>query len=167
MKAIIQIVTSCSLAVEHVPKCSIGNGMLILLGISKTDTQAEARLLAEKILRLRVFHDENGKINLSLLDPYVSGDAMIVSNFTLYADCTKSRRPDFAKAASPGEAEALYAYFVSYFREQGNQWIRTAYKHNREMHVETGEFGGYMQINLVNDGPITIHMDTDDFVKKL
>ncbi len=167
MKAVVQIVTSAILSVDHVKKCEIGKGLFILLGVTKEDTEADARVLVEKILRLRIFDDENGKINLSMLDPYICGDALIVSNFTLCANTAASRRPDFFAAASPGEAEVLYDYFVSYFKEKAKSILAEEYQTDRPVKVETGKFGGYMQIAANNDGPITICMDTNDYKKKV
>ena len=166
MKAVIQIVSSATLFVDHEKKCEIGKGAFILLGITKEDTEANARLLAEKILRLRIFDDENDRINLSILDPYVCGDALIVSNFTLCANTAASRRPDFFAAAAPKDAEVLYDYFVAYFKETAQKFLREDYNSDRPFKVETGKFGGYMQIHAQNDGPITICMDTNDFKKK-
>lgn len=126
-------------------------GLLVLLGVGKKDTEKEARHLAKKICGLRIFEDEAGKMNRSLLD--VGGAMLVVSQFTLYADCRKGRRPSFTDAASPDEADQLYQMFVDAVREQG---IETA----------TGSFRTEMHVELVNDGPVTIWLDTADLSVK-
>ena len=166
MKAVIQVVKSCTLTVEGVKDCSIGRGLFILLGITREDSEKEARILAEKIIRLRIFSDQNDKINLGILDPFICGDALIVSNFTLCANTAASRRPDFFAAAKPEAAEPLYNYFVEYFTSTANAILNKEYNTDRTIRVETGVFGGDMQICPVCDGPHTICMDTDDFCKK-
>lgn len=123
-------------------------GLLVLLGVGETDTEKEARHLAKKICELRIFEDESGKMNRSLLD--VGGAMLVVSQFTLYADCRKGRRPSFTLAAGPDEADRLYRIFVESVREQG---IETA----------TGSFRTEMHVELVNDGPVTIWLDTAEF----
>ncbi len=126
----------------------IERGLLVLLGVGQGDTENEARLLAKKIAELRIFEDDDGKMNLSLRD--VGGSMLAVSQFTLYADCRKGRRPGFTAAAKPDEAERLYKMFCEEVRGQG-------------VHVETGVFRTEMQVALVNDGPVTIWMDTDEW----
>lgn len=145
MKAVIQRVTSASVAVENQTIGAIGPGLLILLGIHEEDTEAEVDYLVRKITKLRIFEDEQGKMNLDLAA--IAGEVLSVSQFTLYADTKKGNRPSYAKAARPEVATALYALF--------NQKLREA-----NITVATGEFGAHMQIALVNDGPVTIVIDT-------
>ena len=147
MRALIQRVTSASVAIEGRECASIGRGYLVLLGIGQNDTEHEAELLFNKLYGLRIFEDENGKTNLSLAD--ADGEMLIVSQFTLYASCKKGRRPSFTNAAPPRQAEELYEYFVSLARAS-------------VLHVATGEFGAMMEVSLVNDGPFTIWLDTDE-----
>lgn len=147
MRAVIQRVTSASVTIDCRECGSIGNGYLVLLGVGKDDTEHEAELLFNKMYGLRIFEDENGKTNLSLAD--TGGEVLIVSQFTLYADCKKGRRPSFTNAAPPSRAEQLYEYFVSLAREKA-------------AHVATGEFGAMMEVSLVNGGPFTIWLDTDE-----
>lgn len=146
MKAVLQRVSSASVTIDGAIRGHIGNGLLILIGIAPDDTKSEARLLAEKILKLRIFNDEQEKMNLSLMD--VHGEALIVSNFTLYADYRHGNRPNYLQSAKPELAEPLYEFFVSCIREV-------------IPHVDTGEFGAHMHVDLVNDGPVTITVDTD------
>ncbi|MBM7710012.1 D-aminoacyl-tRNA deacylase [Enterococcus lemanii] len=145
MKAVIQRVTSASVAVENQTIGAIGPGLLILLGIHEEDTEAEVDYLVRKITKLRIFEDEQGKMNLDLAA--IAGEILSVSQFTLYADTKKGNRPSYAKAARPEVATDLYALF--------NQKLREA-----NITVATGEFGAHMQIALVNDGPVTIVIDT-------
>ena len=123
----------------------IGQGFMLLVGITDTDTMADADLLAKKIAQLRVFEDPDGKMNLALAD--VGGAILSISQFTLYADCRKGNRPSFIRAARPAQASPLYDYF--------NQTLRTTYG----LTVETGRFGADMQVDFVNDGPVTILLD--------
>jgi D-tyrosyl-tRNA(Tyr) deacylase len=127
-------------------------GLMILFGVKEGDTDAEARFLAEKTVNLRIFSDEEGKMNRSLLD--IGGDALVVSQFTLYADCRKGRRPSFIGAMRPPEAERLYLEYARLLHEMGVS------------RVETGSFGADMQVTLLNDGPVTILLDTDEIMKK-
>jgi D-tyrosyl-tRNA(Tyr) deacylase len=122
-----------------------GPGVLVLLGVGQGDTPKEADYLLEKIINLRIFEDPEGKMNLSLLD--AGGDLMVISQFTLYADCRKGRRPSFTDAAPPGEAQKLYEYFVDAARQKG-------------MKVATGVFQAVMEVELVNSGPVTILLDS-------
>ena len=124
----------------------IGEGFLILLGVTHEDTEAQAVKLADKLTGLRIFEDENGKMNRSLED--VKGQLLIVSQFTLYGSCKKGRRPEFLAAARPEVAIPLYEKFVQLCRDKG-------------FHTETGEFGAYMQVESLNDGPVTLVVDTD------
>jgi D-aminoacyl-tRNA deacylase len=123
----------------------IGAGLLVLLGVSRTDSPAEADFLAEKIANLRIFEDQAGKMNRSLID--IAGAALVVSQFTLYGDCRKGRRPSFDSAAPAETARALYESFVSAMRKTG-------------LSVETGTFQAHMEVALVNDGPVTLIIDS-------
>ena len=144
MRIVLQRVTSASVKVDGEVTGSIGTGYLVLLGVGQGDTEEDCRRLADKIINLRIFSDENDKINLSLSD--VGGDLLVVSQFTLYADCRKGNRPNFIQAGKPDEAERLYNYFTDYCRSKGK-------------HVETGIFGADMKVELVNDGPFTIVLE--------
>lgn len=125
----------------------IGKGFLILLGVAQGDTEEDARNLASKISKLRVFEDENEKMNLSITD--VNGEALVVSQFTLFADCKKGNRPSFTSSASPDIANKLYEYFSHLLLENGIG------------NVENGVFGADMKVNLLNDGPVTIILDSE------
>lgn len=144
MKIVLQRVSSASVTVDGKICGQIGTGYLVLLGVGQGDTEEDCRRLADKIINLRIFSDENDKINLSLSD--VDGDLLVVSQFTLYADCRKGNRPNFIQAGKPDEAERLYNYFVDYCRIKGK-------------HVETGIFGADMKVQLVNDGPFTVILE--------
>lgn len=155
MRAIIQRVTQASVTVGDEVIGRIGRGFLVLLGITHADGRAEADWLAHKIAGLRVFDDAatggHGKMNLGLAD--VEGAVLLVSQFTLYGDARKGRRPDFIQAARPEVAEPLVEYFVTKLRGAG-------------LHVETGRFQAIMQVALVNDGPVTLWLDTADMLPK-
>lgn len=144
MRIVLQRVDSASVTVDGEVCGKIGKGYLILLGIGEGDTEEDCRRLADKIINLRIFADENDKINLSL--DQVGGELLVVSQFTLYADCRKGNRPNFIQAAKPGTAEQLYNYFADYCRSKGK-------------HVETGIFGADMKVELVNDGPFTVILE--------
>ena len=146
MRAVIQRVSRAEITIDHRETRSIGPGLVVFLGVMQGDGEAQADFLAEKIHGLRVFSDENQKMNLSLED--VQGELLVVSNFTLGTDCKKGRRPSFDLAAPPQEADRLYQRFVTHAKEQG---IRK---------VETGEFGAHMDVLCANDGPVTILYDT-------
>lgn len=150
MKAVYQRVTKAKVTVDGNTIGEIGNGVMLLVGITPQDTEREAELLAKKVVEMRVFCDENDKMNRSLLD--VGGSVLAVSQFTLCADISHGRRPDFFGAAPYATAKPLFAYFCDALR---------AY----QVPVETGEFGADMQVSLVNDGPVTILMDTDVWKK--
>lgn len=145
MRAVVTRVSQASVAIDGATVGQIGQGFLVLLGIGPEDTEAQAEKLADKICGLRVFSDEAGKMNLNL--EAVGGSLLVVSQFTLYADI-KSRRPGFTKAAKPDVAIPLYEHFMALCR-------------NRGFAVEHGEFGADMAVSSVNDGPVTIWMDTD------
>jgi D-tyrosyl-tRNA(Tyr) deacylase len=144
MRVVVQRVSSASVTVDGEVCGKIGKGYLVLLGVGAEDTENECRRLADKIINLRIFSDENDKINLSL--EQVGGEMLIVSQFTLYADCRKGNRPNFTQAAKPDRAEELYNYFVDYCRSKGKK-------------VETGIFGADMKVELLNDGPFTVILD--------
>ncbi len=147
MRAVLFKVSSASVRVEGKTVGSIGKGFLILLGVAQEDTEAQCRKLADKLCSLRIFDDENDKINLSLDD--VGGEILVISQFTLYGNCRKGRRPEFLRAARPETAIPLYEKFVELCREKGYR-------------VETGEFGAHMEVESVNDGTFTLTVDTDD-----
>lgn len=151
MKAVIQRVTSASVSVEGEVKGSCENGYMILLGVAQGDTAAEAELLARKTANLRVFCDENDKMNLSILD--IKGEILAISQFTLLADVKKGNRPSFINAMEPSTANSLYKLFCEKLRELGVK------------KVDEGVFGADMQVSLVNDGPVTIIYDTDIWSK--
>ena len=151
MKALLQGVSHASVTVDGKVIGSIGKGLIILLGVCEGDTERQADFLADKTAGLRIFEDAEEKMNLSLLD--IGGEALVVSQFTLCADARKGRRPSFIHAMKPPEADRLYQYYVEALRKAG---IRR---------VETGEFGAMMQVEIHNDGPVTILLDTDEIMK--
>ncbi|MCR5207230.1 MAG: D-tyrosyl-tRNA(Tyr) deacylase [Eubacterium sp.] len=146
MKAVVQRVTYAKCIIDGTLKGECKNGFMVLLGVVEGDTKADAEKLANKLPVLRVFEDENGKMNRSCLD--IDGEMLVISQFTLAADCKHGRRPSFTDAAPPSEAVPLYEYFTELLKEAG---VKS---------VETGEFGADMQIELVNDGPVTIILDS-------
>lgn len=148
MKALLQRVQHASVTVDGQLISQIGPGLLVLLGVGPDDTEKEAEFLADKAARLRIFQDENDKMNLSLLD--VDGEMLVVSQFTLYADCRKGKRPSFTGAAAPAHADALYEYFQNCVRDLGVKQVRH------------GVFGADMKVDLLNDGPVTIMLDTQE-----
>ncbi len=156
MKAVIQRVTHAEVSVDGNVIGKIGNGFLILLGVCMGDTEAECKILSDKIAKLRIFTDENDKMNRSLLDfkdcenPY---GALVVSQFTLCANARHGNRPDFLAAAKPDTAIPLYEKFMENL------------KNDHGIHVEHGEFGADMKVSLLNDGPVTIILDTDELKK--
>lgn len=145
MRAVVQRVKKSELSIDGKMYSAIGNGFMVLLGITDTDTEEEMKALADKILKLRVFEDENQKMNLSLSD--INGELQIVSQFTLYADCHHGNRPSFINAGKPEYAKLLYEKFIEYCKNSSN------------IAVKTGVFGADMQINLINDGPVTIMLE--------
>ncbi|MBP1684971.1 MAG: D-tyrosyl-tRNA(Tyr) deacylase [Deltaproteobacteria bacterium] len=145
MRGVIQRVASARVLVAGTPVGAIRSGLLLLLGVARTDTEAHANWLLDKVLDLRIFEDEQGKFARSLRD--VQGELMVVSQFTLLADTRKGRRPSFSDAAPPEQAVALYEHVVARARDQG-------------VMVATGTFGARMHVELVNDGPVTIVLDT-------
>lgn len=147
MKMVIQRVTSASVTVEEQIVGEIGKGFLVLLGVQEEDSREIADRMVDKLCRLRIFEDENGKTNRSLAD--VGGELLVVSQFTLYADCRKGNRPSFVKAGSPQMAEDLYRYVLESCRRFAGK-------------VESGRFGAKMEVKLVNDGPFTIVLDSGE-----
>ncbi len=145
MKIVIQRVVSASVEIEGSIAGNIGRGFLVLLGITHADTDKDAIFLAEKCVNMRIFEDKDGKMNLSLLD--VKGEIMVVSQFTLYADAAKGRRPSFTEAAYPAIAVPLYEKFISELRKS-------------KLKVETGRFGADMNVSLCNQGPVTIILES-------
>lgn len=148
MKAVIQRVKYSSVKIDGNLVGACNQGFMILLGVQQGDTEADADKLLKKVPVLRIFEDENGKMNKSLLD--VNGEALVVSQFTLLADCSHGRRPSFTNSAPPDVANALYEYFVQGMKDAGVQ------------RVETGEFGADMAVELLNDGPVTILLDSKE-----
>ena len=146
MRAVLTRVKHASVTIDGKVHGQIGEGFLILLGITHEDTETQAVKLADKLTGLRIFEDENGKMNRGRDE--VKGELLIVSQFTLYANCKKGRRPEFLAAARPEVAIPLYEKFVELCRAKG-------------FHTETGEFGAYMQVDSLNDGPLTLVVDTD------
>ncbi|MBQ3330877.1 MAG: D-tyrosyl-tRNA(Tyr) deacylase [Ruminococcus sp.] len=151
MKAVIQRVTRVSVTVDGETVSAIDNGLLIFLGVAEGDTPRDAEVLADKIANLRIFSDSDDKMNLSLLT--VEGAALVVSQFTLCADCRKGRRPDFFGAAKPDTANELYEYFCERIKNAGVS------------DVQKGIFGADMKVELLNDGPVTILIDSGDLKK--
>lgn len=150
MRALIQRVTHASVVADGVPTGAIEKGFLVLLGVTEQDTEQEVTVLAEKLLKLRIFPDADGKTNCSLQD--VGGSLLVISQFTLCADCRKGTRPSFSHAAKPDEANRLYELFLEKCRAV-------------VPHVDSGVFGAHMDVSLCNDGPFTIWLDTDDLKK--
>ena len=151
MKAVLQRVTRASVTVDGACVSSIDSGLLILLGVAEGDTRRDAEVLAEKAANLRIFSDSEDKMNLSVLT--TGGAALVVSQFTLCANCVKGRRPDFFAAAKPDEASELYEYFCERIKTAGVQT------------VGKGVFGADMKVELLNDGPVTIILDTTELKK--
>jgi D-aminoacyl-tRNA deacylase len=145
MRVVVQRVNSSKVTVEDKIIGSIGKGLNLLIGISKEDTEEDLLYLKDKIVNLRIFEDENDKMNLSLLD--VKGEILAISQFTLYGDCRKGRRPNFMEAEGGERAKALYERFVELLRETS-------------LKVETGEFGAHMIVDIQNDGPVTLILDS-------
>lgn len=150
MRFVIQRVTKAQVTVEQQVIGKIGEGFLVLIGVGQEDTKEIADKMVKKLLGLRIFEDENGKSNLSLTD--VQGELLLISQFTLYADCRKGNRPSFVKAGAPDMAEELYEYVVEQCRQQVPE-------------VQTGSFGADMKVELLNDGPFTILLDSDEILK--
>ncbi len=146
MRAVVQRVSQASVCVDEQICGAIGPGLLVLLGVGKNDSEQEAALLADKIANLRIFDDEHGVMNLSLLETH--GEMLVVSQFTLFGDCRKGRRPSYSTAAPPTEAERLYEQFILEIR-------------TKQITVATGKFQAMMDVALINNGPITLLLDTE------
>lgn len=146
MRCVVQRVTSASVTVDGTVSGAIGPGLMVLIGIADGDTEADLRYMAEKVPNLRIFDDENGVMNRSVLD--AGGSILAVSQFTLYGDARGGRRPSYIRAAKPAQADALYEQLIARWREKG-------------IRVETGIFRTEMQVALVNDGPVTILLDSE------
>lgn len=151
MRIVLQRVKKSSVIINGEEKREISQGLNLLVGIAQTDTKKEVLYLAEKCLGLRIFSDSDDKLNLSVTD--IKGDILVISNFTLYGDSKKGKRPSFIKAGRPEMSNELYEYFVEIIKKSG-------------LTVKTGEFGADMEVNIVNDGPITIILDTDEMMGK-
>ena len=151
MRAVIQRVHGAQITIDHKERREIGEGLVVFLGVMRQDTEQQAEFLAEKVRDLRIFTDENDKMNLSLMD--VDGELLVVSNFTLGTDCKKGRRPSFDMAAPPADAQQLYGHFVERAKALGVK------------KVATGEFGAHMDVLVDNNGPVTIIIDTEKIGK--
>ena len=150
MRFVIQVVSEANVKIDGDIKGSIGRGFMVLIGVGQDDNEQIADKMVSKLLGLRIFPDENGKTNLSLEN--VGGELLLISQFTLYADCRKGNRPSFIKAGAPDEANRLYEYIVAKCREKVPR-------------VDTGEFGADMKVSLVNEGPFTIILDSDELIQ--
>jgi D-tyrosyl-tRNA(Tyr) deacylase len=146
MRALVQRVTHAEVTVEGEVMGTIETGLLVLLGVTHTDTPSDASFLARKVGRLRIFSDDAGKMNRSVQD--VGGSVLVVSQFTLYADARRGNRPSYTQAAAPDQAEKLYEYFMACLRDDGLQ-------------VASGRFGTHMRVSLLNDGPVTLWLDSE------
>ncbi len=145
MRAVVQRVTNADVKIDGRVNGKIDDGLLVLLGVGNGDTEEDMKYIADKIIKLRIFSDENDKMNWSLED--VGGSMLVISQFTLYGDCSHGRRPYFGNAMEPVSANEMYEKFVAYIKEQG-------------IHTETGEFGADMKVSLTNDGPVTIILES-------
>jgi len=146
MKAVIQRVKKGSVEIKEKEIGKIGKGLIILLGVGQNDIEKDAEYLAEKIVNLRIFEDKEEKMNLSVRD--INGQILVISQFTLYGDCKKGRRPSFISAALPDKAVKLYDYFIKYIKNYG-------------LKIETGKFQAMMLVKIFNDGPVTILLDSE------
>lgn len=158
MRAVVQVSRRCALSVDEKKTWDCGRALTVLLGIAKTDNKEIADQMIDKLLKLRIFPDEQGKINRSALQ--VGADIPVISNFTLYANCASSRRPDFARAMGYEEANALYDYFVSQMEHKAAEWAVDGEKTPK---VYRGVFGGDMLLEIHNDGPLTVILDSAEF----
>lgn len=148
MRILIQRVTRAKVSIDDKVVGRIGKGYVVFFGVKEGDSKKEADFLAEKLVNLRIMSDEAGKMNRSILD--IDGEILVVSQFTLYADTSGGRRPSFINAAKPELAESLYLYFIEKLKNLGIK------------NVQTGEFGAYMEVEIVNDGPVTIMLETEE-----
>lgn len=151
MRAVIQRVSRASVRVNSQEIAQINHGMVILLGIRKGDTEKEAELLSKKTANLRIFSDEQDKMNRSLID--INGQVIVVSQFTLYGDCKKGRRPSFIEAAMPEKADSLYRYFIQCLKSEN-------------IFVQAGKFQAMMQVEIINEGPVTLILDSAELQNK-
>ncbi len=151
MRLVIQRVTYGAVEIEGMNKREINQGFVVLVGISDSDTEAVVEKLSDKMMGLRIFADDNGKTNLSLSD--VQGELLLISQFTLYADCKKGNRPSFIKAGKPEPSKVLYEHMINYCAQKG-------------FGVKQGEFGADMKVSIHNDGPFTIVLDSEEIVGK-
>ena len=147
MRIVVQRVKKARVKIKNEIIGEIGKGLLVLLGVKNGDTEKDVKFLAQKILNLRIFSDDQDKMNLSLLD--IKGEILIVSQFTLYGDCKKGRRPSFLEAAPPEIAKALYEKFINEIKKSG-------------LKTETGKFGALMEVELINDGPVTLILESQN-----
>lgn len=152
MRLIIQRVKESKVTVNGSTAGAIRSGLMVLIGIAREDTRAEVDYMLDKLMGLRIFPDDSGRMNRNIVES--GGELLLVSQFTLYGDCRKGRRPSFDRAAPPKEAQALYEYFVASARQ-------------RDVAVQTGVFQASMEVHLINDGPVTILLDSDDRQKKI
>lgn len=149
MRAVVQRVKKGSVEIKEKEVGKIEDGLVVLLGVGQNDIEKDAEYLTEKIVNLRIFEDKEGKMNLSVKD--INGQILVISQFTLYGDCKKGRRPSFILAALPDKAEKLYDYFVKYIK-------------NYDLKVETGQFQAMMLVKIFNDGPVTILLDSEKLI---
>lgn len=145
MKVVLQRAKNASVCVDNEVVGAISSGLVLLVGIHEDDTEEELQWICDKILKMRIFDDENGKLNLSVQD--VEGELLVISQFTLYGDASKGNRPSYIAAAGPKKAEKLYEKMIQYFKDSS------------ELNVQSGTFGAYMDVQLTNDGPVTIVLD--------
>jgi len=149
MRAVVQRVKEGSVEIKKKEIAKIEEGLIILLGVGQNDVEKDAEYLAEKIINLRIFEDKEGKMNLSVKD--INGQILVISQFTLYGDCNKGRRPSFISAAPPDKAVKLYDYFKKYIKNYG-------------LKIETGQFQAMMLVKIYNDGPVTILLDSEKLI---
>lgn len=145
MRAVIQRVKECRVNIDERETAKIGKGLLVLLAVGRNDADKDVDFMVRKITELRIFNDKQGKMNLSVTD--IDGEVMVISNFTLYGDCRKGRRPSYDKASTPEKAEKLYRQVIERLKEQ-------------KIKVKTGEFGAMMKVSLINDGPVTLILES-------
>jgi len=145
MRAVVQLVKKASVTINNQASGSIGRGLVVLLGVARTDTEKDVEYMVDKVINLRIFPDEQGKMNLSVQD--IGGEILVVSQFTLFGDCRKGRRPSYSQAAAPETADRLYRRFVDLI--------------SSHLNVATGVFQAMMEVELINDGPVTLLIDSN------